>query len=96
MDSSQFNTTGYCKDCYREYHRMWTAQSMPTTEELKAQVMTHYGSKCVQCGEADLTVLRMVPPGSRGVMLLLQAIRRENYPDRYQIMCANCWIRSKD
>lgn len=66
--------------------------------ELKDKVIDHYGGKCVICGFDNKLALcidhvngnGLKERKSIGVVRMMREIVKNNYPDKYQILCANC------
>lgn len=67
----------------------------------RLQVIQHYGNKCNCCNESEyrfLTIDHVNNDGnkhraelkSRAQAHLYRTIIKENYPDKYQILCFNC------
>lgn len=69
--------------------------------KLKQQVFEHYGNKCVCCGEEELVFLTLdhinndgnkerLTLKSKGGASFYRWVIKNNYPNRYQILCWNC------
>lgn len=54
MGGKRLNRTGRCVECHRETNR---AGARKRHEDLKVEIITHYGGKCQRCGEDDIDVL---------------------------------------
>lgn len=86
----------------REYDRR-------KNERIKAQTFSHYCGglpKCQSCGETDIKVLcidhingggtkERRERGHRGGIQTYYWLRKMNYPDGYQVLCANCNLRKE-
>ena len=69
-------------------------------KRLRNEVLGEYGSKCVCCGETEkgfLTIdhIEQKRPGepkrlASGGALLLSRLKRDGYPDGFQVLCRNC------
>lgn len=92
----------YCRQCYLIMHRQ-KAQRQRT--KLKNQVFTHYGGKCVCCGESNWMFLTIDHVNGSGAAHRLELTGRprqggstqmyrwlvkNNYPDGFQLLCWNC------
>lgn len=77
----------------RAYKRSWD-------QNLRREVLDHYGGACVCCGERTLEFLSLdhvkgggtkhrLELGLRGSAIWAWA-KREGYPDLFQVMCHNC------
>jgi len=77
-------------------------------EKTKYEVLSYYSSgtpKCARCGEADLIVLCIDHINADGAkqrkqnratgIHLYYRLRRDGYPEGYQVLCANCNIRKQ-
>lgn len=78
-------------------------------EEVKLEVLSHYSfgtPRCEYCGETDIRCLcidhidgggsqhhREIGVGRGGAFYLW--LKRNNYPDGFQVLCANCNLRKK-
>lgn len=80
------------KDVQRERNRV-------SRTRLKAEVYSHYGDKCVCCGEATPKFLSIDHVNGGGYqhrqaigggLALLYDIRKRGYPSEFQILCFNC------
>lgn len=69
----------------------------------KLKLIERYGGRCVCCGEDNIYFLqldhinnngaeerRSIDRGSSGGHKFYEYLRKNNYPDGYQILCANC------
>lgn len=70
--------------------------------EIKLQAITNYGGKCVCCGESNIAFLtfdhvdsnggerRKRIPEQKGGSAMHYWLRRNGYPNEFQILCYNC------
>lgn len=72
-----------------------TGESKKRLEALRLEVFTHYGGKCCDCGTIDFSVLVIKPLRRNGLNGTMYWLRAHNYPDGYQLICANCIQRKK-
>lgn len=103
------NLMGWCGDC-RQQQKIINRrkQSAKSNLKLKIEIVNHYGGRCVYCGETDISKLSVDhvngDGGKRrkeGIYGALGAgfqlyywLRRNKYPDGYQICCRECnWIK---
>jgi 5-methylcytosine-specific restriction endonuclease McrA len=81
----------------RESRRAWRVS-------LFAETVTTYNNECARCGESDLEVLTVDHVAEDGAshraelgrgetLTLLVWAKRNGWPDRLQILCANCHLR---
>ena len=66
----------------------------------KIQAINAYGGKCTCCGESEISVLNIDHVNNDGAehrreiglgsCRLYQWLKHHNYPDGYQVLCANC------
>ncbi len=68
----------------------------------RQEAISLYGGECVMCGESDFTALqfdhivgdggvhRNRLPGSGSGVHMVDALRRDGWPDYVQLLCANC------
>ena len=64
----------------------------------KLECITHYGGKCVCCGESNIKFLTMDHVNNDGAkhrletnrFLIYAWLRSQGYPEGYQVMCFNC------
>lgn len=90
---------------YRESHRNETRIYNKTQRrKYKNLVLEHYGNVCANCGFPDIRALQLDHINNDGAeeRLSIGGSRKfsgwrfykwvidNNYPDRYQILCANC------
>lgn len=83
---------------FRERHKLYA-------QKLKREVLTHYGGdppKCACCGEKHLVFLtidhiqgngsehRKKVCGGKGGINFYCWLRKNNYPDGFQVLCWNC------
>lgn len=87
---------GYCKDCYRKYHRKWANETRAQmVTDMMEEAITHYGGECIGCGEKRHAVLSIVPQGKHGRRQHLYALRAAGWPEEKDgepivLMCQNC------
>jgi hypothetical protein len=88
---------GYCKKCYRQYHRKWANETREEmVNDMMADAITQYGGECIGCGEKRQAVLSIVPQGHHGRRQHLYALRKAGWPeetsegDPIVLMCQNC------
>jgi hypothetical protein len=88
---------GYCKTCYRHYHRKWANETREKmVEDMMAEAVAQYGGECIGCGEKRQAVLSIVPPGKHGRRQYLYALRAAGWPEETSegepivLMCQNC------
>jgi len=78
---------------HKQYMRQWH-------QDLRKEVLDHYGGICVCCGERELAFLSLDHKngggtkhrrelGLRGSAIWAWA-KREGYPEMFQVMCHNC------
>jgi len=97
---------GCCKDNHmstnsKEYEREYT-------QKIKKQVLSHYSSGmpvCAYCGITDIDILtidhiegggskhRQVVSCGRGGLAFYKWLRRNGFPNGYQLLCYNCNIK---
>lgn len=66
--------------------------------KLKDKIIANYGGKCSICGFSDSRALCIDHVNGNGLkerkrisaMGMMREIVKNNYPDKYQILCANC------
>lgn len=70
--------------------------------EVRQQALDHYGGRCVCCGESEPAFLtfdhvhndgnqmRRAIPQTDGGSALHYWLRRNGYPDTFQLLCSNC------
>lgn len=98
-----------CKPCRRAYERAWRAENqeyrarhvreqMALRKRQRQQVISHYGGRCVCCGEAEPKFLcldhvegggrlhRKTKSGGRHWKDIIDL----GFPPDFQILCANC------
>jgi hypothetical protein len=96
---------GLCTRCGAAPHKQGAQMCAPCADyqmtprrRLKEAIISAYGGKCACCGEADsrfLTVDHVQNDGAEerrqiGHWNILANIRRQGFPDRYQLLCYNC------
>lgn len=95
----------YCDRC-RENWNEWRAKNADrvnaagreTARRVREDVISAYGGKCSCCGEHRDEFLALDHVNGDGAKERKEAngsnlyyrVRRENYPDRYRILCHNC------
>lgn len=73
--------------------------------QIKKEAIEHYGGKCHCCGETEILFLqihhtnndgaehrRQIERESHGRVPMVLWLKRNGYPDGFQILCANCNI----
>lgn len=81
------NNRKKCNDILKKYKR-----------KLRRKIIKGYGGKCVKCGFDDERALQIDHVYGGGTKerkslsnyQILLRIQKENFPSRYQILCANC------
>ena len=78
------------KEHYREKSKQWSRQ-------LRLDILSHYGGKCVWCGETRTEFLAMDHINGGGnihrksiTTTIYRWLKANNYPDTFQILCHNC------
>jgi hypothetical protein len=78
------------------------ANRIKTRNKLRIDVITHYGNQCACCGEKEFQFLCLdhINGGGRKERMAIHPkcssqtfytwIRKNNYPQGYQILCYNC------
>lgn len=65
---------------------------------LKVEVFTRYGAMCYCCGEAEIAFLTLDDPDNVREIIdgpgLWSTLKRQNYPDRFVVVCFNCQVAS--
>ncbi len=63
-------------------------------KRLRAEVIQHYGGCCVCCLDRTAEFLRVVSessqPAKRGQGSIYYRLKREGFPEGYNVYCANC------
>lgn len=88
---AKYYQTSAGKTKRKSYRNSWR-------KKVKAEVIIHYGGKCVCCGETELSFLCMdhIEGGGNkhrreiGRKDLAPWLKENNYPPRFQVLCANC------
>lgn len=96
---------------YREKHKEEVANKMKQWhikyhEALKIEVFSHYskdgGLECARCGVIDIDVLCLDHINGngggrirRGGWLLYRQLRKQGFPEGYQVLCANCNLKKQ-
>jgi hypothetical protein len=94
-------------------HSKWNKDNKDKTQKysrnyrdkLTLQVITHYGGKCICCGETELKFLTIDHKNNDGAkerkklsgrnvgtnnLSVYRLIVKNNYPDTYRVLCYNC------
>jgi len=80
-----------------------------SNEKLKKEVLTHYSLgelKCAKCNETDIMVLcidhingkgeeHRKSMGVIGGIAFYRKLKNLNYPDGFQVLCANCNLKKE-
>lgn len=85
------STKTKCEDCRLNFN----ARQLSKYHEHRKRVISHYGGKCVCCGELEQLFLEIdhVQGGGnkdRKSKVLAVWLVKHNYPEGFQILCANC------
>ena len=82
---------------YTQNRREINVRKRARHARIRADVVSHYGSKCECCGENTYEFLAIDhvagdrPPGAPSRSLdLLRWLRRHNYPAGFRLLCHNC------
>jgi len=88
------------KDKIKEMRKRWKKRSKEFENRVKIEVLAYYGNgilACVRCGYRDiraLTLDHIIPIGGKNRRCsgaqFYRILQRENYPEGYQTLCANC------
>jgi hypothetical protein len=87
------------KDYYHQNKERINARDTASRQCLRAQVIVAYGAECACCGETEPAFLTLdhVDGGGKkdqresgGYWGMLRRLRRDGWPEGYQILCANC------
>ena len=94
------------KDIRKKSHKNWEISNKKHLSkyrskqyrELKDKVIDHYGGKCVICGFDNKLALCIDHVNGNGLkerkrikaIGFVREIIKQGYPDKYQILCANC------
>ncbi len=76
-------------------------------QKLKEEIMSHYGGRCLHCGEKDLIVLTIDHINNDGAehrrqlknlrgMGIYYWLKKNNFPREFQVLCANCNMRKEN
>lgn len=84
-----------CKECLRED---MLPRSRDRHQKIKQEVVDHYGGFCVCCGESNLAFLTIDHVNNDGADHRREIgkgglhgwLRRNGYPEGYQVLCWNC------
>ena len=94
----------YMKKYYKNHKDNWHSYRPEKRLQLRQLIFNHYGNMCACCGETESLFLsidhvnndgaserRSKKDGKRltGINFYIQIVK-ENFPDRYQILCMNC------
>lgn len=87
---------------YKDWRRVDTINKRVIRQELKREVLTHYGGGqcvCVRCGVNDIRCLSIDHINSKGAeerksigggSRFYAWLKKMNYPEGYQTLCMNC------
>lgn len=73
-------------------------------KKLKEEVISHYGGKCANCDCTDIRYLtidhingvsKKEPANQRAGYALYLRIRREHFPNGFQVLCFYCNVRKQ-
>lgn len=100
----------WCNDCRRERTKIWGQKNPEKKKEsgrrireaLRTQVISHYGGKCVCCGESESKFLcidhiegggtqhrlSLGPKGRGGTFY--RWLRDQGFPEGFRTLCHNC------
>lgn len=89
------------RDKHPEKRQFWNRKQKLKN---KIEVLSHYANplKCAMCGETDIIVLSIdhINGGGRKHMAEVGSgdsfrywLKRNNYPEGYQVLCMNCQLR---
>lgn len=100
------SVTRVCKDCINaqtkgRYHkrliskRAWAKEN---SRKVREAAISHYGTVCACCGESDIGFLTIDHINDddaehrrlNGRMPIQHILKRDNYPEGFQILCYNC------
>lgn len=96
-----YNSKNYaCKECVRPINN---ARKKGRDKQARTDAINNYGGKCACCGEANIEFLQidhihgggnkhrqqLDKSGSAGSRIYYW-LRKNNWPDGYQVLCANC------
>lgn len=96
----------YRKKWYGEHKEEQNKKRRKYQRDMKVEVLTHYSEsppRCAHCEESDLDVLCIdhIYGGGTNHRRTLEIknfytwLIRNNYPDGYQVLCANCNLRKR-
>jgi hypothetical protein len=81
-----------CRECNGAYQKIYQ-------QRIKANVMSHYGGRCVCCGETELVFLTIDHISGGGTKQRKETgpgtafyrwLQKNDYPIGYQVLCHNC------
>ena len=89
---------------YRLSHKKEISlRNREANQKLKAEVLEHYGKECNYCGITDIRALQVDHINDNGAderrklglttfagVIFYRWLRKQGWPDGYQILCANC------
>ena len=87
------------KEKIRKYNTNWMRENR---RKLRKEVIEHYGNKCVRCGINDIRILNIDHIKNNGnqhrqeigAYYFPKWLKKNNYPDGYQVLCLNCnWLK---
>ena len=96
-DACRTSLATIAKKCERCHER-----AIGYRQRIKREALDHYGGRCVCCGERndaflsfdhvnnDGAQMRRSIPSTNGGVALHYWLRRNGYPDVFQVMCFNC------
>lgn len=87
--------TGYCPACFKTYKAEWTRTHKEATLGIKKRAVRVYGGRCSSCGEKDMAVLTIYPPGPKGEKALLYELEEQRWPKTHTLLCRNCAYRAR-
>ena|SRR3990167_3855840 len=87
------------REYHREYHNKHKLKRSFYYKEIRKSIIKYYGNKCACCGETEPLFLNIDHVNNDGAKHRKQYgstygvylwIRRNNYPNNFQILCWNC------
>ena len=97
-----------CMVLYKKKRDVYRAKNYSREQKLRQEAITHYGSKCVHCGEIELVVLTIDHIKDDGAVhrktlkgkVIFKWLKDNKYPEGFQVLCRNCnwrkWIKYKN
>lgn len=95
--NSRDNKHSYCKECQK---KLIIDAKREKRRSLRVTVMKSYGGKCASCGFDDIKALALDHVNDDGAAerkkwkgkmdFFYKKIVDDNFPDTYQVLCANC------